>query len=98
MDILINYDTASPKIQVWSANGAITPKDAPEVGVFALKMQNRFPWFFLNILARDNYYETIAGRPDPFFCCKMHTRRWCVSKNFSENAKLSPVEISSTIK
>ncbi|KAK4030656.1 hypothetical protein OUZ56_023928 [Daphnia magna] len=40
--ILINYDTASPNIQVCRlANNAITPKDAPEVGVIALKVQNR---------------------------------------------------------
>ncbi len=40
--ILISYDTGSPNIQVCRlANGAITPKDAPEVGVIALKVQNR---------------------------------------------------------
>jgi hypothetical protein len=39
---LISYDTGSPNIQVCRlANGEITPKDAPEVGVIALKVKNR---------------------------------------------------------
>jgi hypothetical protein len=45
MLILINYVTMSPNIQVCRlANGPITPKDAPEVGVIALKVQNWLSW------------------------------------------------------